>query len=160
MSFAAAGKYIVLAGFSKRVETSDLKINGPISPDFFLLFTLLGLDNIILALSVLFFRCLLLSGDCPLAVNESKIFKFLFLILFCLVLGCFPQGRLGPEPNTEIVVLDPKLSKQQTISECDVKANRSALNNEVNDGEIFVGFKKQESFGECMNAKGFIWGIQ
>lgn len=95
-----------------------------------------------------------------MTVNELKKFKYLFPFLFFLVLGCLPQGRIGPGPNTEIVVLDPELSNQQTISECRVKANRKALNSELSDSEIFVGFQKQEHFGECLNSKGFVWGLQ
>lgn len=93
-------------------------------------------------------------------VSELRKFKFLFLVLFFLVAGCVPQGRLGQSSDTEIVVLDPELSTQQTISECTVKSNWNTLNNKENDSEIFIGFQKQENFGECMNTKGFIWGIQ
>lgn len=92
-------------------------------------------------------------------VSELRKFKFLFLVLFFLVSGCLPQGLLGPESYTEIVVLDPEVSTQQTVSECSVKANRYALN-QGNDNEIFMGFQKQEKFGDCMNTKGFIWGIK
>ena len=93
-------------------------------------------------------------------VSELRKFKFLFLVLFFLVAGCVPQGSLGQSSNTEIVVLDPELSTQQTNSECTVKSNWNTLNNKENDSEIFIGFQKQENFGECMNTKGVIWGIQ
>jgi len=99
-------------------------------------------------------------GACPLPMSELKKFKFLCLVLFFMVSGCLPQGRLGPGPNTEIVVLDHELTTQQTVSECNVKSNRYALNNKVNDSEIFKGFQKQENFGECMNTKGYVWGHQ
>lgn len=95
-----------------------------------------------------------------MTVSEIKKIKCLFPVLLCLVVGCLPQGRLGPGPNTEIVVLDPELSTQQTISECNIKANRKAQNNRLNDSNVFVGFQRQENFGECMNSKGFILGIQ
>jgi len=93
-------------------------------------------------------------------MSELRKFNFLFLIVFFIGSGCLSQGLSGPEPYTEIVVLDPELSPQQTISECNVKSNRYALNNKGNDSEVFKGFQKQENFGECMNTKGFIWGIQ
>ncbi len=93
-------------------------------------------------------------------VSELKKFEYFLLVLFFLIQGCSTQGNLEPDPDTEIVILNPELSTQQAISECNVKANRHAVNNKVNDSEVFWGFQKQESFGECMNAKGYTWGYQ
>ena len=94
-----------------------------------------------------------------MSVSGLRKYKFIFLVLCFLVSGCSWQGLLGPEPYTEIVVLDPELSTQQTVSECNVKANRYTLNQD-NDSKIFMGFQKQENFGDCMNTKGFVWGHQ
>ena len=93
-------------------------------------------------------------------VSELRKFKFIFPILFFLVSGCSFQGLLGPEPFTEIVVLAPELSTQQTVSECNVKANRNTRNKKGTESEVYTGFQKQEKFGECMNIKGFAWGHQ
>lgn len=106
-----------------------------------------------------FFLRICVSGVCFLPESELNKLNLIFLILFFLASGCLPQGLLGPESYTEIVILDPDLSTQQTVSECGVKANRYALN-QGHDSEIFMGFQKQVNFGECMNTKGFAWGIQ
>ncbi len=90
----------------------------------------------------------------------SDLSKFLFPVLFFLVLGCLPQGHVGPDSHAEIVVLDPEQSPQQTISECNVRANRNIRNKKGTESEVYTGFQKQENFGECMNVKGFVWGHQ
>lgn len=85
---------------------------------------------------------------------------FILLALFLLLQACSLPGRLEPDPDSEIVVTDPELTTQQAISECTVKANRKSVENKVSNSEVFLGFQKQESFGECMNAKGYTWGYQ
>lgn len=93
-------------------------------------------------------------------VTGFKKLNFILLALFFLLQGCSLLGRLEPTPDSEIVVTNPELSTQQAISECTVKANRKSAENKVNESEVFVGFQKQESFGECMNTKGYTWGYQ
>ena len=93
-------------------------------------------------------------------MRVSYLSKFLFPVLFFLFLGCAQHGYVGPDSSAEIVVLDPELSTQQTVSECNVKANRNTGNKKGTESEVYTGFQKQENFGECMNIKGFVWGHQ
>ena len=90
--------------------------------------------------------------------SEFSKFKFLFLLLFFLLIGCLPAEHAGPDFHAEIVVLDPEQSPQQTISECHIQSNKHALNNKDDDSKVYSGFQKQEKFGECMNTKGYTWG--